>query len=112
MCARKDHDPLRRGSGRFRRPWFLDRRYRLCTSRSRMGLFQSLCDTVLREILGQTFQIFADNGDARRDGEVKTSGQKRCGSFVGQCRFTVKADAALHVASLNDKFPTRIVVGN
>ncbi len=72
------------------------------------GYFQGLCGTILREVLGQTFQTFAEGGDAGRDGAFHgkwkpKGGEEMRGSFVVQCKFTAKAGAVLHAADLNDE---------
>ena len=72
------------------------------------GYFQSLCGTILREILGQTFQTFAESGDAGRDGGFfgkwkPRSSEEMHGSFVVQCKFTIKAGAVLRPGDLNDE---------
>ena len=71
--------------------------------------FQSLCGTILREVLGQTYQTFADNADAGRDGafQGKWNPQREeemDGSFVVQCKFTAKQDAILQVSQVADEF--------
>ena|GEM_PF-5843282 len=70
--------------------------------------FQNLSGTVLREILGQTLQQFADTSDAGRDGAFhgkwKPQGQETLsGSFVLQCKFTARPNASLQVSELNEE---------
>ena len=72
------------------------------------GYFQSLCSTILREILGQVFQTFAESGDAGRDGGFfgkwkPQGGEEMRGSFVAQCKFTARAGGVLHAGDLNDE---------
>jgi len=67
--------------------------------------FQNLCGTILREILGQTYQVFSDNADGGLDGAfhgkwTAQAGEKLQGSFAVQCKFTAKAGATLHVSQM------------
>ncbi|MGH8095537.1 MAG: hypothetical protein ACREIF_19065 [Chthoniobacterales bacterium] len=70
--------------------------------------FQGLCATILTEVLGQTFQRFADTADAGRDGAFhgrwKRRGREELrGSFVVQCKFTAKSSGFLRPADLRDE---------
>src|SRR5689334_16322069 len=68
--------------------------------------FQTLCGTILREILGQTYQVFANSTDAGRDGafygtwKAKT-GETYNGNFVAQCKFTAKQNSTLQLSQLS-----------
>jgi len=70
--------------------------------------FQTLCGTILREVLGQTFQVFAETADAGRDGAffgkwTPSRAEEMCGNFVVQCKFTAKAGAVLRVSDVSDE---------
>ena len=70
--------------------------------------FQNLCSTILRDILGQTFQQFAETADGGRDGAfygkwVRQGAETMEGSFVLQCKFTAKSDALLQVSDVTDE---------
>jgi len=70
--------------------------------------FQNLSGTVLREILGQTIQQFADTADAGRDGSFygkwSSRGQESMsGSFVLQCKFTARPNTLLQASDLDDE---------
>jgi energy-coupling factor transporter ATP-binding protein EcfA2 len=67
--------------------------------------FQNLCSTILREILSQTYQVFADSADAGRHGAFHgrwqpQGGEELSGSFVVQCKFTAKAGAVLQASQM------------
>lgn len=70
--------------------------------------FQSLVGTILREIWGQTYQVFSDIADAGRDGAFhgkwKPRGSETMkGAFVVQCKFIGKADVALQMSDVADE---------
>lgn len=70
--------------------------------------FQNLCGTILKEILGQTYQTFANSSDAGRDGAFRgrwkmQRGEDLRGSFVVQCKFTAKQDATLHASNVEEE---------
>jgi hypothetical protein len=70
--------------------------------------FQRLCGTILREVLGQTYQTFADTSDAGRDGAFRGKwkprrGQELQGSFVVQCKFTARPNQRLKLNDLGDE---------
>jgi len=70
--------------------------------------FQSLCGSVLREVFGQTFQQFAESGDAGRDGAFHgkwtlQDGEELSGSFVFQCKFLAKPGAVLRPSHLSEE---------
>lgn len=55
--------------------------------------FQQLCQTICREVLGQTVESFLDSNDAGKDGAfagtwTPTPGETYTGRFVIQCKFT------------------------
>ena len=55
--------------------------------------FQQLCQTICREILGQTVESFLDSNDAGKDGAfvgtwTPASREVYAGRFVIQCKFT------------------------
>ena len=70
--------------------------------------FQQLCHTIGREILGQTLESFADSNDGGRDGAFRGTwnpdGHEDLeGSFVIQCKFTVKANGRLTPSGLAEE---------
>lgn len=70
--------------------------------------FQNLCGTILREVLGQTFQVFTETADAGRDGAffgewTPKPGQVYRGSFVAQCKFTAKDGKVLQLSDLDEE---------
>lgn len=70
--------------------------------------FQHLCGTILREVWGQTFQVFADGNDAGRDGAFYGSWRKRdggslSGNTVVQCKFSSLRDRSISLADLRDE---------
>jgi hypothetical protein len=70
--------------------------------------FQSLCATVVSEILGQTFQIFSSTEDAGRDGAFRgkwksRKGQSWKGSFTVQCKYFSNPSARLTRATLREE---------
>ena len=67
--------------------------------------FQDLCLHILREVLGQTVQVFPPGNDGGRDGAFrgtwKRSGQETLsGSFTVQCKHTSRPSYSLTVADL------------
>jgi hypothetical protein len=70
--------------------------------------FQHLCNTILREVWGQSFQSFADGNDAGRDGAFygdwkPNPNQVLSGNTVVQCKFTVRQGIALSPESLKEE---------
>ncbi len=69
--------------------------------------FQDLCATILSNVFGQTFQVFAPSHDGGRDGAFygtwkSEEGSELSGSFTVQCKFSSK-DTALSKAALHDE---------
>lgn len=72
------------------------------------GDFQSLCATILTEVLGQTFQRFAETSDAGRDGAFhgrwkRKRGEELRGTFVMQCKFTAREAGTLRPSDVADE---------
>jgi hypothetical protein len=74
--------------------------------------FQDLCAAVLREVLGQSVQSFADSNDAGRDGAFYgiwhdvpglAKGDHFVGPFVLQCKHTRIPSATLTLSALEDE---------
>ena len=70
--------------------------------------FQQLCQTICREVLGQTVESFLDSNDAGKDGAfagtwTPASGEVYAGSFVIQCKFTAVAGHNLKPSDINDE---------
>ena len=70
--------------------------------------FQNLSGTILREILGQTYQTFSDTADAGRDGAFfgkwrRKSGENLRGTFVTQCKFVGKAGSTLKLSDVAEE---------
>jgi len=70
--------------------------------------FQHLCGTILREVWGQTFQVFADGNDAGRDGafygQWKSKAKKTLsGNTTIQCKFTNRAGKSIVPSELNEE---------
>ena len=70
--------------------------------------FQQLCQTICREVLGQTVESFLDSNDAGKDGAfagtwTPTSSEVYAGSFVIQCKFTVIPGHNLKPSDINDE---------
>jgi energy-coupling factor transporter ATP-binding protein EcfA2 len=70
--------------------------------------FQNLSGTILREILGQTYQTFSETADAGRDGAFfgrwkRKSGENLKGAFVAQCKFIGKSGAVLKSSDVTDE---------
>ena len=69
--------------------------------------FQQLCGTILRESLGQTYQVFADTDDGGRDGAFQGTwkpkkGERLKGTFTFQCKHSSRAGQGLTLAMLKD----------
>lgn len=70
--------------------------------------FQQLCQTICREVLGQTVESFLDSNDAGKDGAfagtwTRAPGESYTGRFVIQCKFTARADQNLKPSDLKDE---------
>lgn len=70
--------------------------------------FQQLCQTICREVLGQTVESFLDSNDAGKDGAFAGSwspapGEEYAGRFVIQCKFTADAKHNLKPSDINDE---------
>lgn len=70
--------------------------------------FQQLCQTVCREVLGQTVESFLDSNDAGKDGAFAgswfpTPGELYAGRFVIQCKFTADAGHNLKPSDIKDE---------
>jgi len=73
--------------------------------------FEDLIACVLRETLGQTYQVFAEGVDGGRDGAFygnwKPTGEAETmlGSFCVQCKHTSKAATKLTLSIIEDELP-------
>lgn len=70
--------------------------------------FQQLCQTICREILGQTVESFLDSNDAGKDGAfagtwTPAPGEVYAGRFVIQCKFTAVAGHNLKPSDISDE---------
>ncbi|MGE0113368.1 MAG: hypothetical protein AB7T07_00565 [Steroidobacteraceae bacterium] len=70
--------------------------------------FQQLCQTICREILGQTVESFLDSNDAGKDGAfagtwIPAPGECYAGRFVIQCKFTAKPGHNLKLSDIDDE---------
>lgn len=70
--------------------------------------FQQLCQTICREILGQTVESFLDSNDAGKDGAFAgtwnpASGEVYAGRFVIQCKFTANVGHNLKPSDIKDE---------
>ena len=70
--------------------------------------FQQLCNSILREVLGQTSQIFAPSNDEGKDGIFtgNWSPSKNVnyeGNFVAQCKFTSIADSRCSLSTFKEE---------
>ena len=70
--------------------------------------FQSLCDTICRETLGQTVASYLDVNDGGRDGAFtgvwnQKAGESFCGEFVIQVKHTTKPETTLSLSDLADE---------
>ena len=73
--------------------------------------FQQLCQTICREVLGQTVESFLDSNDAGKDGAFAGTwtgapGENYAGRFVIQCKFTASADRNLKHAQNQKEYET------
>lgn len=70
--------------------------------------FQQLCQTICREVLGQTVESFLDSNDAGKDGAfagtwTPAPGETYAGRFVIQCKFTADAGHNLKPSDIKDE---------
>lgn len=70
--------------------------------------FQELCNSIAREILGQTSMTFLDSSDGGRDGCFSgkwknIDGQIYDGEFVIQCKFRTKGNGNLKFSDVSDE---------
>lgn len=70
--------------------------------------FQQLCQTICREVLGQTVESFLDSHDAGKDGAftgtwTPAPGEVYAGRFVIQCKFTADAGHNLKPSDIKDE---------
>ena len=71
--------------------------------------FQQLCQTICREVLGQTVESFLDSNDAGKDGAfagtwIPAPGEVYAGHFVIQCKFTADVGHNLKPSDVKDEF--------
>lgn len=70
--------------------------------------FQHLCGTMLRESMGQTYEVFSDSRDGGRDGSffgtwTSHKGESLSGSFTIQCKHTSKPNQSLTIRLLEEE---------
>jgi energy-coupling factor transporter ATP-binding protein EcfA2 len=70
--------------------------------------FQQLCQTICREVLGQTVESFLDSNDAGKDGAFAGTwnpapGEVYTGRFVIQCKFTAEVGHNLKPSDIKDE---------
>lgn len=70
--------------------------------------FQQLCQTICREVLGQTVESFLDSNDAGKDGAfagiwTPVPGEVYVGRFVIQCKFTASVGHNLKPSDINEE---------
>lgn len=70
--------------------------------------FQQLCQTICREVLGQTVESFLDSNDAGKDGAFAGTwtpkpGELYTGRFVIQCKFTADPGHNLKPSDIKDE---------
>jgi energy-coupling factor transporter ATP-binding protein EcfA2 len=71
--------------------------------------FQQLCQTICREVLGQTVESFLDSNDAGKDGAFAgtwspATGEVYAGRFIIQCKFTADVGHNLKPSDIQDEF--------
>lgn len=78
--------------------------------------FEDLVACIFRDMMGQTFQSFADGADGGRDGAfhgewAPQSGEKMSGSFTVQCKHTSKPGKPFPESIITEELPkvTRLV---
>lgn len=73
--------------------------------------FEDLVACILRETLGQTFQVFSEGVDGGRDGafygkwSTASNGETMAGSFTVQCKHTSKSETKLTKSIIQDELP-------
>lgn len=72
--------------------------------------FEDLVVCIFRDVMGQTFQSFADGADGGRDGAFHgdwspLGGEKMSGSFTVQCKHTSKPGKSLHESIITEELP-------
>lgn len=72
--------------------------------------FEDLVACIFRDVMGQTFQTFADGADGGRDGAFRgrwttKSGEDMSGTFVVQCKHTSKPGKPLPGSVVQTEFP-------
>ena len=72
--------------------------------------FQELCNSIAREILGQTAMSYLPSNDGGRDGSYygkwnKSENDSVQGNFVIQCKFTSKQNYNLKLSDLSEELP-------
>ncbi len=70
--------------------------------------FQELCNSIVEEVFGQTVTTFLSGNDGGRDGAFQgtskeVDGFRYSGSFVIQCKHTIKPDASLTLSDIKDE---------
>ncbi len=70
--------------------------------------FQELCNSIAREVLGQTSMTFLESADGGRDGCFSgkwqnTTGENYYGEFVIQCKFKTRRNENLKFADIQDE---------
>lgn len=70
--------------------------------------FQQLCQSICREVLGQTVESYLDSNDAGKDGAFTGTwtampGEVYSGHFVIQCKFTADAGHRLSPSDIKDE---------
>lgn len=79
--------------------------------------FQELCNSIAREILGQTAMSYLPSNDGGRDGSYYGKWKKKDndsvkGNFVIQCKFTSKQNYNLKFSDLSEELPKAGVLVN
>lgn len=72
--------------------------------------FQELCNSIARQVLGQTSMSYLPSNDAGRDGSYygkwnKSQNDTVHGNFVIQCKFTSKQNYNLKLSDLSEEVP-------
>lgn len=72
--------------------------------------FEDLVACIFREVMGQTFQSFAEGPDGGRDGAFcgnwsPQGGSNMFGSFTIQCKHTSKPSKPLPASTIDDEIP-------
>ena len=72
--------------------------------------FEDLVICILKDVMGQTFQSFADGVDGGRDGAFHgkwspSNGENLVGTFTVQCKHTSQPEKSLPFSIINEEFP-------